>query len=225
LCSSPTTRDKSVVYLRHTTLRKDGKTHTYWRLVRSVRNGKKVRQETVAQLGELDAKGRLRARVLAQQLGGHVEQPGLFDPPLDKEVVEVRLNGVKLERIRRFGDVWLGYKLWRMAKLDEFFEQHLIRGNEEIPWRTMAELLTIAWLCEPSSELHIAEDWLRKTALADILGIDETKINDHRLYRGLDKVLPLKVALEAHLKKQWEGLFDVPRYVSHVGVCGEGFPA
>jgi len=197
------------MYLRHSVVRKDGKTHTYWRLVRSVRIGKKVRQETVAQLGELDAKGRLRARELAQGLGGHAVQPGLFDPPLDKEVVQVRLNGVKLERVRRFGDVWLGCKLWRMARLDEFFEARLARGDEDVPWATMAELLTVARLCEPSSELHIAEDWLRKTTLADILGIDEEKINEDRLYRGLDRVLPLKTALEAHLKGKWEGLFGI----------------
>jgi transposase len=197
------------MYLRHTTRRKDGKTHTYWQLVRSVRIGKRVRQEIVAQLGELDAKGRLRASELARRLGGHSEQPGLFDPPLDKEVVQVRLNGVKLERVRRFGDVWLACKLWRMAKFDEFFEGNLSGGDEDIPWATMAKVLTVARFCEPSSELHIAEDWLRKTALADILGIDEGKVNDDRLYRGLDKVLPLKAALEAHVKKQWEGLFDI----------------
>jgi transposase len=197
------------MYLRHTTRRKDGKTHVYWQLVRSVRIGKKVRQETVAHLGELDAKGRLRAGELARRLGGHAEQPGLFDQPLEKEVVEVRLNGVKLERVRRFGDVWLACKLWRMAKLDEFFESHLPQGWEDIPWSTMAKILTVARLCEPSSELHIAEDWLRKTALADILGVDEEKVNEDRLYRGLDKVLPLKAALEAHVKKQWEGLFAI----------------
>lgn len=197
------------MYLRHTVRRKNGKTHKYWQLVRSVRIGKKVRQEIVAQLGELDARGRLRASALARRLGGHSDQPGLFDPPLEKEVVEVRLNGVKLERVRRFGDVWLACKLWRMARLDEFFETHLPPGNEDIPWPTMAKILTVARLCEPSSELHIAEDWLRKTALADMLGVDEDKINDDRLYRGLDKVLPLKGALEAHVKKQWEGLFNI----------------
>ena len=136
------------MYLRHTVRRKDGKTHKYWQLVRSVRIGKKVRQEIVAQLGELDARGRLRASELARRLGGHAEQPGLFDPPLDKEIAEVRLNGVKLERVRRFGDVWLGCKLWRMAKFDEFFEMHLARGAETILWSTMAKILTVARLCE-----------------------------------------------------------------------------
>lgn len=197
------------MYLRHTVRRKDGKTHKYWQLVRSVRIGKKVRQEIVAQLGELDARGRLRASEFARRLGGYADQPGLYDPPLEKEVVEVRLNGVKLERVRRFGDVWLGCKLWGMAKLDEFFEAQLPRGGENIHWAMMAKILTVARLCEPSSELHIAEDWLRKTALGDILGVDEEKVNEDRLYRGLDKILPLKPALEAHIKKQWEGLFEI----------------
>ena len=198
------------MYLRHTVRRKDGKTHKYWQLVRSVRIGKKVRQEVVAQLGELDARGRLRASELARRLGGHAEhQPGLFDPPLEKEVVQVRLNGVKLERVRRFGDIWLGYKLWRMAGLDKLFEVNLPRGDEDVPWATMAEIMTVARLCEPSSELHISEDWLRKTALADMLCVDEGKINDDRLYRGLDKILPLKKALETHLKGLWAGLFGI----------------
>jgi hypothetical protein len=96
-----------------------------------------------------------------------------------------------------------------MAKFDEFFDEHLSLGGEDIPWATTAKILTAARFCEPSSELHIAEDWIRKTALADILGVNEEKINDDRLYRGLDKVLPLKAALESHVKKQWEGLFDI----------------
>ena len=54
------------MYLRHSVRRKDGKTHVYWRLVRSVRRNGKVVQETVAQLGELDAKGRAKAKALAQ---------------------------------------------------------------------------------------------------------------------------------------------------------------
>ena len=197
------------MYLRHTVRRKDGKTHKYWQLVKSVRVGKKVRQEIVAQLGELDAHGRLRANKLAQRLNGHIEQPGLFDPPLEKEVAQVRLKGIKLARIRRFGDVWLGYKLWKMAKLDKFFEENIPRGDEDISWAIIAQIMTIARLCEPSSELHISEGWLRKTALADILGLNEEKINDDRLYRGLDKALPLKKKLEMHLKNLWEGLFDI----------------
>ncbi len=58
------------MYLRHSVRRKNGKQHTYWRLVRALRRGGKVVQETVAQLGELDADGRAQARLLAQQITG-----------------------------------------------------------------------------------------------------------------------------------------------------------
>ncbi len=58
------------MYLRHSRIRKDGKTHTYWRLVRSVRRHGKVVQETVAQLGELDAEGRAKARARARTITG-----------------------------------------------------------------------------------------------------------------------------------------------------------
>src|SRR5690348_13189376 len=67
------------MYLRHTTVCKDGKTHTYWRLVRSVRRGRRVVQETVAHLGELDGEGRTRARRLALQITGRREQYELFE--------------------------------------------------------------------------------------------------------------------------------------------------
>ena len=67
------------VYLRHTVVRKGRRLHTYWRLVRSVRRGPRVVQETVTQLGELDARGRARARLLAQEITGGSAQQELFD--------------------------------------------------------------------------------------------------------------------------------------------------
>src|SRR5712672_1627866 len=97
---------RPTMYLRHTMISKDGKTHTYWRLVRSVRRGRKVVQETVAQLGELDAEGRASARALAQSVTGRAAQPDLFTAP--STPVPVQLDRVHVERSRRFGDVWLG---------------------------------------------------------------------------------------------------------------------
>ena len=195
------------MYLRHTTVCKNGKTHTYWRLVRSVRVGGKVRQETVAQLGELDAAGRVRARALADALVGVKPQPGLFDEPTPTESVSVDLRRLRLERGRRFGDVWLGLRLWQALELDTVLADWLPAGREDIPWPQMAAVLVLARFCEPASELHIAEDWFRRTALGDLLGIAEDKINDDRLYRALDRVLPCKGALEVHLQRRLGRLF------------------
>jgi len=197
------------MYLRHSTVTKNGKTHTYWRLVRSVRVGTKVRQETVAQLGELDAKGRIAARHLADSIVGLERQPGLFDEELPTEPVTVVPSRLRLERGRRFGDVWLAWKLWQALGLDTWLERRLPRGREDVPWSLMAAVLVIARLCEPSSELHIAEDWFRRTALDDLLGLPEAKVNDDRLYRALDRLLPHKDALETHLKERLGTLFKL----------------
>src|SRR5262245_17514701 len=195
------------MYLRHTTITKNGKTHTYWRLVRSVRVGTKVRQETVAQLGELDAAGRVRARALAEAIVGIERQPGLFDEPVPAEPVTVVLRRFRLERGRRFGDVWLGWRLWQALHLDTLLEGWLRPGRADVPWAKMAAVLVLARFCEPSSELHIAEDWFRRTALGDLLDIADDKVNDDRLYRALDRVLPQKILLEFHLKQRLGELF------------------
>jgi hypothetical protein len=198
------------VYLRHSVRRKDGKTHVYWRLVRSVRRNGKVFQETVAQLGELDAQGRAKAQALARQMTGRGEQRELFEAPGGMESsARVRLDRIRLERARSFGDVWLGWRLWQALRLDVLCEELLPAGREQVPWPLMAAVLVLARLCEPSSELHIAEDWYRRTALEDLLGLASRSVNEDRLYRALDRLLPHKVAIEQHLVKRLGELFDL----------------
>src|SRR5712692_2845377 len=118
------------MYLRHTTRRKDGKVHRYWRLVRSVRVGRKVVQQTVAHLGELDAAGRARAKALARAITGDREQPDLFTGDAAEDAIPVRLKRIRLERGRAFGDVWLGWTLWRALRLDELLARLVPEGRE-----------------------------------------------------------------------------------------------
>lgn len=200
------------MYLRHSTRHKDGKTHVYWQLVRSVRRGRKVVQETVAQLGELDAEGRARATLLAREMTGRTDerrQGSLFDVPQPDEAVKVRLTAVRLERSRGFGAVWLGWLLWRALKLDELLARVMPAGREAVPWADVIAILAIGRLCEPSSELHVAERWYRSTALEDLLGVASEAIYDERLYRSLDRLLPHKRAIEAHLVERFGELFDL----------------
>jgi len=198
------------VYLRHTTRFKDGKSHTYWRLVRSVRRGARVVQETVAQLGELDATGRAKAKALARSITGRGDQGrqrDLFEAA--PAPVAVRLDRVRVERGRAFGAVWLGWELWQALQFDEVLEELLPAGREKIPWARIAAVLVIARLCEPSSELHVAEDWYRRTALDDLLGVGCEDVYDERLYRALDRLLPHKEAVEKHLVKRLGELFAI----------------
>jgi hypothetical protein len=129
--------DNACVYLRHTTRHKDGKKHVYWQLVRSVRRGRKVVQETVAQLGELDGEGRARAQVLARQISGRGcerQQGELFARNALSESVAVQVEAIHLERGRSFGAVWLGWILWRALKLDELLAELLPEKREAVAW-------------------------------------------------------------------------------------------
>ena len=101
----------------------------------------------------------------------------------------------------------------RVAGLAELCEQLLPAGKEQVPWAKMAAVLVTARLCEPSSELHIAEDWYRRTALPDLLQLDETQVNKDRLYRAVDQLLAHKEALEAHLSRRCGELFSIDNEV------------
>jgi transposase len=205
------------MFLRRCERKKNGKRHTYWALVESYRTAKGSRQRVVAHLGELKADEKTGWAKLGQHLEGKQQakrpQLSLFDPPppepCQEEPVAVRLSGVRLERLRDFGDVWLAWGLWRMLGLEEVLEGLIESGREDVSWVTVAAILTIARFCEPSSELHIEEKWYRRTALEDLLGVASHKVHTDRLYAGLDRLLPHKEVLEKHLRQRFGELFEL----------------
>ena len=199
------------MYLRHTIRRKDGKVHRYWRLVRSVRVGRRVIQQTVAHLGELDEHGRIEARALARRLIGTPEQALLFNDGNEHQTVPVRLKGIRIERSRQFGDVYLALALWRGTGLEDLCERLLPIGKERIAWAKMAAVLAAARFCEPSSELHIAEDWYRRTALCDLLQLGDEEVNKDRLYRALDHLLAHKGPRSAFVEAMWRTVCNPER--------------
>jgi hypothetical protein len=95
--------------------------------------------------------------------------------------------------------VWLGWTLCARCGWTKPWRGLLPEGREAVPWATMAAVLVLARLCEPSSELHIAETWYRGTALEDLLALPAPLVNDDRLYRALDRLVAHKTALEQHL--------------------------
>ena len=187
------------MFLRRCVRRKNGKAHTYWALVESYRTGRGSRQRVVAYLGELKRSEQSGWAQLGRKLSGKSRpQQSLFDPPHyddpadDEEPVLVRLKGVTLERLRDFGDVWLAWGLWRLLELDKLLMELLPRGREDVPWPTVAAILTIARFCQPQSELHIEDTWYRQTALEDLLGVPVEKMHTDRLYAGLGRAAGLQ---------------------------------
>jgi len=165
------------------------------------------RQRVVAYLGHLDEAGRLGVKQAAEG-GRRSRQRRLFDD-VQPQWVEVDAARVRVENCCDFGRPWLGLELVRQLGLKEFLDDTLPRGEEEIPWSLMGLVLILCRLCEPSSELHIAEHFYAHSALAELLGVPAEKINEQRLYRALDALLPYKEALEVFLKGRLGALFGL----------------
>jgi hypothetical protein len=175
--------------------------------VESYRTERGPRQRVVAYLGDIDEQGRLGVQDAADNTCENRQQR-LFDQ-VEPRWVQVDVNGVRVERTRDFGGPWLGLELAKRLDLITFLEQVMPGGREQISWPTMSLILVLSRLCDPSSELYIAEHAYRNSALVDLLGVPESKVNEDRLYRALDQLLPHKTALERHLKEKLGDLFDL----------------
>ena len=202
------------MFLRPHSRSKDGKAHAYWSLVETVRTPDGPRQKTICYLGELNSSSQARWQKTVEVFNeqGETQQLKLFPssvvpPDDDPQVARVLLNKVRLERTRAFGSCFLGLELWKRLELDRFFEQNIDRERADVRWSRVAALLAINRLCAPGSELAIEQRWYPSTALDDLLEIEEGKINDTRLYRCLDRILPHKTKLERHLKERYGALF------------------
>jgi len=202
------------MFLRSHRRSKDGKQHSYWSLVETVRTPDGPRQRRLCYLGELNDSARSRWLKTIEVFNAEGEStqlklfPSEVEPPEnDPDVARVLLKKVRLERTRQLGPCYLGWELWRRLKLDEFFQGAIDTDGADVAWSRVAAILGINRLCAPGSELALEQQWYPGTSLGDILHIEEGKINDTRLYRCLDRILPLKTKLEQHLKQRYGELF------------------
>ena len=205
------------MFLRKISIKKNGKRHDYWALVESVRTARGPRHRVVSYLGDVDEAGRLEVQHAAGVQAP--TQESLFDTH-EPQWVEVDVHKVGIERPRRFGDVWLVLELIKKLGLGDLLDRLLpasADGADDMPvgrppkiaWARLAEVLIVSRFCEPSSELHIAESFYRKSALSDLQGIPEDDIYDNRLYRALDKLLEHKDEIQKHLKERMGELFAI----------------
>ena len=204
------------MYLRRHRRTIGGETYEYWTLVESRRTANGPRQHTVATLGKLPGLDRklaagwesmddlLEGRPPAQQLSLSGEAQA--EQPLWREV---NVRGVRVERLREFGEVYLALSLWRRLGLHTLLRRLIPSGREEIAWESVACVLTIARFCAEKSELGVAERWYQRTALEDLLGVAWDKVNDDRLYRALDVLREHKEQLTSHLLERYQSWFGV----------------
>jgi len=195
------------MYLRRSQQRTSSGQYSYWKLVKSYRTDRGPRQRVVSYLGGMDAAGRMEMHRAAE---GHspADQLTLFDDGTPApRYVEIDTCRIRVENVRSFGGEWLAMQLIDKLCLRRFLAEATPQGREDIPWDVMALVLVILRLLEPSSELRVAEHLFERTALDSLLGICARKINDDRVYRALDKLLPHKDGLQKHLRNRLGDLF------------------
>lgn len=199
------------MFLRPHYRRRNGQREAYWVLVESYRTERGPRQRTVAYLGLMDEAGRLGVYEAAAPPSPERERQQELFPGAraQSRFVEIDRTRVRVENCRQFGGPWLALELVKRLGLDEFLQRALPLGQERVPWSLTSLILVIARLCEPSSELHIAEHFYRQSALSDLLGVPIDRVDDNRLYRGLDELLPHKPELETFLKQRFGELFAI----------------
>lgn len=205
------------MFLRRNRRTVKGECYEYWTLVKTVRTAQGPRQEIVACLGKtpgLESRTRHgweavadllegRTPAVQGQLGEHLSAA----PPA--QWAQVDLRGVRVERVREFGQIYLALSLWRRLGLHTLLQELLAAGHEDVPWELTACILTVARFCGQRSELEVAERWYADSALEDLLGVPFSQINDARLYRGLDVLHAHKDQLCTHLLKRYQDWFGV----------------
>lgn len=206
------------MFLRHKTRQKDGKEHRYWSIVENRRvSGGRTVQRHVLYLGEInDSQKAAWCQTIEafDEKRGQSRQVALFPedrpaPPLDCDVVQVRLNGLRLCRPRQWGACWLACELWDLLHLDEFWSPRLPPSRQGTRWLNILKLLVAYRLIEPGSEWRLHRHWFERSAMGDLLGESFALAGKDKLYRCLDKLLAHKAELFGFLRQRWQALFQV----------------
>jgi transposase len=211
------------VYLRKTTKHYKGKAYTNYLLVESVHTPKGPRQRIICSLGALSPGPKEEWHALASKVKAALEgQLSLAptdaqtqaiiqkartalppkSPPTD--LITVNPEQVRVEEPREAGPAHVGYQMWRELGCDEILEH----AGLSLKARTLSCVMTLNRLIFPLSE-HAMPDWVRRTAVGDIVGKDFSTLNEDALYRNLDKLHPNRERIEGELAEREKGLFDL----------------
>ena len=217
------------MFIRKTTRRYKDKTYTNYLLAESVRTEKGPRQKTVCSLGDLSPRPRSEwlklARRVEQALAGQDDLLEPSDAEVDEivgkvrqargaapqaaegdagEVVAVRTADVRTEEHREAGPVHVGCALWDRLGLDGI----LADGGLSARAAQLTRAMVMNRLISPASE-HAMPDWIRSTALGDIMGVDFCALADDCLYRNLDRLHPDRARIETALADRERNLFNL----------------
>lgn len=206
------------MFLRAKNRFKDGKPHRYWSIVENRRvQGNRIVQRQVLYLGEINDSQKA-AWCKTIEVFGNFDPPSrqmaLFPedrvaPPLECDVVQIKLSELKLRHPRKFGACWLALELWNELRLDDYWSEKLRPSRQGTRWLHVFKTLVCYRLIQPGSEWRLHCEWYDQSAMADLLGEDFGLVQIDKLYRCLDKLLKHKKEFFSFLQRRWHSLFHV----------------
>ncbi|MCB1122077.1 MAG: IS1634 family transposase [Verrucomicrobiae bacterium] len=204
------------MYLKCNRRTKDGKEHRYWSVVESVRTKRGVMKRQLLYLGELNDSQKAQwcsALDVLDESNDSFRQMSLFPedrtpPPEVCNPVQIRLNQMTFRHPRQWGGCWLAMELWNQLDLDGFWESRLPGSRKGTNWLHVLKTLTAYRLLDPGSEWRLHRAWFKTSAMADLLGEDESVAAKDTLYRCLDRLCKHKADLFSFLKTRWSELFN-----------------
>ncbi len=208
------------MYLRKTTRRYKDTTYTNHLLVESVHTARGPRQRIICSLGSLEpapAEAWLgMAHKLEAALQGQESLPGSAAAIADlteqarrgtrpaRATIELDVDHVAMEESREAGPVHVGHQVWQQLRIDPILRRAGLSARACV----LTEAMTLNRLIAPLSE-HAMPDWMRRTALSDVLHTDFAALDDEALYRNLDRLHPKREAIERELAEQEKTLFTL----------------
>jgi transposase len=216
------------MFIKKTAKRVKGKTYVNHLLVESVATPNGPRHKVLCSLGSLAPAPKKDWLALARRVDAALSgQEALWDdgqadsvatqvrsrrrrgsePPLERDqadVVAIHTDRVTTEEHREAGPVHVGHQMWKRLSLDAILSEAGLTGQA----RRLTEVMALNRLVDPLSE-HAMPDWIRRTAMADVLGLDFKTLTDEALYRNLDKLHPQRVIIEQKLAAREKTLFSL----------------
>jgi hypothetical protein len=211
------------LFIKRTKRTLRGKVYTNHLLVESVATERGPRHRVVCSLGSLSPGPKAQwlklAHHLQQSLSG---QESLLDDSPQEQVAlqkpEVAVRGpkkhrsgtdidwdeVEVEEARQAGAVHVAHQIWQRLGLDEI----LAGAGFGRKTRILTQIMTLNRLIEPCSELAMS-DWVRRSALEDILKENFSQLNEDRLYRNMDRLYGKRGPIEAALREKERTLFSL----------------
>lgn len=206
------------MFLRSKKRFKDGKEHRYWSIVENQRlSGGKVSQRQVLYLGEINDSQKAGWCKAIEVLDEKYDQPtqlALFSddreaPELACETVQLRLNDLSLRRPRQWGSCWLACYLWDKLHLDEFWAETLPPSRKGTNWVKVLKTLVAYRLISPGREWRLHREWFRRSAMADLLEVNDSLVQKDKPYRCLDKIVEHKKDFFTYLSGRWQSWFNI----------------